>query len=70
MTCFCICCMIIAITFSTLIYSLVQFRKTKKSNTVHFHQHLGAEIFWTTIPTLILIALAIPAAMKVVAPGI
>lgn len=61
MMCFYICCVIGALTFSVLIYSLIRFRKSKGATAAHFHEHLGVEILWTVIPTLILVALATPA---------
>jgi len=61
MAAFYICCGIGAITFGVLLYSLIKFRKSKGAEAAHFHEHLGIEIFWTVIPTLILVALAIPA---------
>jgi cytochrome c oxidase subunit 2 len=61
MAAFYICCVIGALTFGVLFYSLVKFRKSKGAKAAHFHEHLGIEILWTVIPTLILIALAIPA---------
>lgn len=63
MAAFCICCVIGVLTFSVLFYSLVKFRKSKGAQAAHFHDHLGVEIVWTLIPTLILIALAIPSTM-------
>lgn len=61
MACFYICCVIGTGTFSVLIYSLLKYRKSKGAQAAHFHEHLGVEILWTVIPTLILVALAIPA---------
>jgi cytochrome c oxidase subunit 2 len=61
MAAFYICCGIGAITFGVLIFSLFKYRKSKGAKAAHFHEHLGVEIFWTVIPTIILIALAIPA---------
>lgn len=58
---FYVCCVIAVIVFSVLIYALIKFRKSKGAKAVHFHEHLGVEIIWTTIPFLILVALAIPA---------
>ena len=49
------------IVFGVLIYSLIKFRKSKGAKASHFHEHLGIEILWTTIPFLILVALAVPA---------
>jgi cytochrome c oxidase subunit 2 len=61
MAAFYICCVIGALTFGVLFYSLIKFRKSRGAKAAHFHEHLGVEILWTVIPTLILIALAIPA---------
>jgi len=61
MAAFYVCCVIGAVVFSVLIYSLIRFRKSKGAKAAHFHEHLGIEILWTAIPTLILIVLAIPA---------
>lgn len=58
---FYICCFIGVIVFGVLIYSLIRFRKSKGAKAAHFHEHLGLEIFWTLIPFLILVGLAIPA---------
>jgi cytochrome c oxidase subunit 2 len=61
MACFYICCVIGALTFGVLFYSLVKFRKSTGAKAAHFHEHIWIEIIWTVIPTLILVALAIPA---------
>jgi len=61
MAAFWVCVGIGVIVFSVLIYSLVKFRKSKGAKASHFHEHLGIEILWTTIPFLILVGLAIPA---------
>lgn len=61
MACFYICCVIGVLVFGALIYSLIKFRKSKGAKAAHFHEHLGIEILWTTIPFLILVGLAIPA---------
>lgn len=61
MACFYICCVIGVLTFGVLFYSLVKFRKSTGAEAAHFHEHLGIEILWTIIPTLILVALAVPA---------
>src|SRR5579862_6517790 len=58
---FYVCCGIGVIVFGVLIYSLIKYRKSKGAVAAHFHHHLGIEIFWTVIPFLILVALAVPA---------
>ena len=63
MAAFYVCCVIGVIVFGVLIYSLIKFRKSKGAKAAHFHEHLGIEIIWTTIPFLILVALAIPATL-------
>src|SRR5665648_233383 len=61
MLCFWICCGIGVVVFGVLIYSLIKFRKSKGAQPANFHEHLGIEIVWTTIPFIILVALAVPA---------
>jgi cytochrome c oxidase subunit 2 len=61
MAAFWICCAIGIPTFGVLFYSLFKFRRSKGAVAAHFHEHIGVEIMWTVIPTLILVALAIPA---------
>ena len=61
MACIYVCCGIGVIVFGVLIYALIFHRKSKGAKAVHFHEHLGVEILWTTIPFLILVALAVPA---------
>lgn len=61
MAAFYVCVGIGVVVFGVLIYSLIKFRKSKGAKAAHFHEHLGIEIMWTTIPFLILVALAIPA---------
>jgi cytochrome c oxidase subunit 2 len=61
MTVFYVSCVIAAIVFIILIYSLIRFRKSKGAKPASFHSNLWIEIIWTTIPFFILIGLAIPA---------
>ena len=61
MTAFWICTGIGLLTFGALFYSLYAYRHAKGAQAAHFHEHLWVEIIWTVIPTLILIALAVPA---------
>lgn len=63
MAAFYVCCVIGLIVFGVLIYSLIRFRKSRGAEAVHFHEHLGIEILWTTLPFLILVALAVPATL-------
>jgi len=61
MAAFYVCCGIGLVVFSVLFFSLFKYRKSKGAKASLFHEHLGVEIIWTIIPTVILIALAIPA---------
>lgn len=63
MAAFYVCCGIGVVVFGVLLYSIIKFRKSKGAKAAHFHEHLGLEIFWTTVPFLILIALAVPASI-------
>jgi cytochrome c oxidase subunit 2 len=52
------------IIFVVLIYCLIKNRQTKGAEGTHFHPHLGLELIWTTLPLVILVALAIPAVIQ------
>jgi cytochrome c oxidase subunit 2 len=61
MACLYVCCVIGVGTFGVLFYSIFKYRKSKGAEAAHFHEHIWVEIAWTIVPTLILVALAIPA---------
>ncbi len=61
---FYLCSSMIGAIFIVLIYSLVKHRQAKGKQAIHFHKQPGFEIIWTTIPFLILVALAIPAIIE------
>lgn len=61
MTIFYICCVIGALVFGVLIYSLVKFRRSKGAKPANFHSNLFVEILWVTVPFIILVVMAIPA---------
>jgi len=55
-------CVFIGIgVFGTMFYSIYHHRKSKGHKAAQFHENTTIEIIWTIIPTLILIAMAIPA---------
>jgi cytochrome c oxidase subunit 2 len=58
---FWICVAIGVIVFSVLIFSLIKYRKSKGAVAATFHENLFAEITWTLIPLVILVAMAWPA---------
>ena len=52
--------------FAVVAYSLVFHRKSKGHKPADFHDNTTVEIAWTIVPTLILIAIAIPATSTLV----
>jgi cytochrome c oxidase subunit 2 len=61
-----ICVVIAAAVFSVMIYSVATFRKSKGAVPATFDHSTAAEVIWTIIPVLILVAMAIPAARTLV----
>lgn len=47
--------------FSVMTYSIIKHRKSKGAKAAQFHEKTSTEIIWTTIPFLILVAIAVPA---------
>ncbi|MFC3909814.1 cytochrome c oxidase subunit II [Legionella dresdenensis] len=56
-----ICAIIGVIVFGVMIYALIHHRKSKGVTPATFHDNTRLEIFWSVIPFLILVGLAIPA---------
>lgn len=56
-----ICAVIGLLVFGVMIYSLIHHRKSKGYVAAKFHDNTRLEIFWTIIPFLILVGLAVPA---------
>ena len=56
-----ICVFIGAAVFGVMFYSMYHHRKSRGHKAEQFHENTTVEIIWTVIPTLILIAMAIPA---------
>jgi cytochrome c oxidase subunit 2 len=60
-------CVVIAVAvFAVMIYSIATFRKSKGAVPATFDHSTKAEIIWTVIPVLILVAMAVPAAKTLV----
>ena len=60
-------CVVIAVAvFGVMIYSIATFRKSKGAVPADFDHNTKAEIIWTVIPVLILVAMAVPAARTLV----
>lgn len=47
--------------FSTMFYSIYFHRKSMGHKAVQFHENATVEFIWTVIPTIILVAMAVPA---------
>lgn len=56
-----VCAGIGIVVFGVMIYSLIYHRKSRGHAAAEFHENLKLEIFWTIIPFIILVALAVPA---------
>ena len=56
-----ICAIIGVVVFGVMFYALFNHRKSKGHTPATFHEDIRLEIFWSIIPFLILIGLAIPA---------
>jgi cytochrome c oxidase subunit 2 len=61
-----VCAVIAAGVYAAMVYALVKFRKSKGAVPAKFSHSTMAEIIWTVIPCVILIAMAVPAAETLV----
>lgn len=61
MTIFTICVMIGLLVFGILIYTIIKHRKSRGYKPADFHEHTRLEVFWSIVPLLILIVMAVPA---------
>jgi cytochrome c oxidase subunit 2 len=61
-----ICVAIAAAVFGVMIYSIATFRQSKGAVPATFEHNTKAEIIWTVIPVIILVAMAVPAARTLV----
>ena len=60
-------CVVIAVAvFGAMIYSIVKFRRSQGAQPAAFDHSTRAEIIWTVIPIVILVAMAVPAAATLV----
>ena len=64
---FYICCIIGAIVFGAMFWSIFHHRKSKGVTPANFHESTKVEIIWTAIPFVILIGMAIPATKTLMA---
>ncbi|MGQ9424840.1 cytochrome c oxidase subunit II [Gilvimarinus sp. F26214L] len=63
---FWICVAIGVLVFGALVYTMIAHRKSDKRKASQFHEHLGLEIFWTAVPFVILVLIAIPATRSMI----
>jgi cytochrome c oxidase subunit 2 len=63
---FWVCTLIAVVVFGVIIYSIVKFRHSQGAVPATFDHSTKAEVVWTAIPIVILVALAIPAAETLV----
>jgi cytochrome c oxidase subunit 2 len=61
-----VCVAIAVAVFGVMIYSIATFRKSKGAVPASFDHSTNAEVLWTLIPVVILVAMAIPAARTLV----
>ena len=66
MTIFYICCIIAALVFGIMFWSIFHHRKSRGVQAARFHHNTTVEIIWTAIPMLILILMAIPATKSLI----
>jgi len=64
---FWICVVACVLVFAVLIYSIFTHRKSKGAEPADFHESTTVEIIWTTIPFLVLVAMAVPATTTLLA---
>ncbi|MDH5216042.1 MAG: cytochrome c oxidase subunit II [Gammaproteobacteria bacterium] len=60
------CVAIGAVVFGAMIWSLIRHRKSLGAEPAKFSHSMAAEVIWTTIPIIILLLMAIPAAETLV----
>ena len=66
MTIFYICCVIAAVVFGVMFWSIFHHRKSRGVKAAQFHHNTTVEIVWTAIPMLILVLMAIPATKSLI----
>jgi len=61
-----VCVAIAVVVFGAMIVSIFLHRKSRGAVAAKWHHHTGVEIAWTTIPFLILVGMAVPAARTLI----
>src|SRR5690606_34370649 len=62
-----VCVVIGVLVFGAMAVAMVRFRKSKGAVAAQFSHNTTAEVIWTVIPVVILIAMAWPATAKLIA---
>jgi cytochrome c oxidase subunit 2 len=55
-----ICTVAGVLVFGVIIWSIIFHRKSKGAKPAHFHENTTVEVIWTSIPLIILVAIAVP----------
>lgn len=63
---FYICCAIAVAVFGVMFWAIIKHRKASGATPANFHESTKIEIIWTTIPLLILVAMAVPATQTLI----
>ncbi len=61
-----ICVAIGIIVFGVMFYAIIFHRRSRGHKAIQFHEHTKLEIFWTIVPFIILVAMAIPATKTII----
>lgn len=61
-----ICVAIGIIVFGIMFYAIIFHRRSKKAIAAKFHENTKLEIFWTLVPLVILVAMAVPATKTII----
>ena len=61
-----VCVVISVLVYGAMVYAIVKFRKSDGAQPSRFTHNTKAEVLWTAIPAIILIAMAVPAAESLV----
>ncbi|MEM7101031.1 MAG: cytochrome c oxidase subunit II [Pseudomonadota bacterium] len=64
---FIICCLIGAVVFGVMFWSIIHHRRAAGHEAANFHENTRLELAWTIVPTLILIGMAWPATNVLIA---
>ncbi len=67
MTIFLICVAIGVVVFGVMFWSIIHHRRSQGHEAAQFHESTRLEIAWTIVPTLILVAMAVPATQVLIA---